>query len=361
MRFSLILLYSDTTTEYNRAPDCESPGVSLDTLRFCSFPRKIYTFKGKSSYKVRSAKYAVLFLLFATAIGLVIVSGEPKSYIKNFIWTSEKPRFSSVLNLEVDECERLSRQKFMLYGDLFVPRVPPLFKSFEIKRCELALVMAGSARTGSTLLTKIIHDSMDRLNRLNGVKYKSIGYWRLQRHLRQPPEKDLETMTNILDGVPNDTQVLILKSHEYDPEVFKLCKKTFVITSTKDVKQTMESIVAAGWLPNNCTKLRNKFNDQLQHFRCWQRHSRLRLVYEDFKTDKRITAMSILSKTAEMLKIPTETLLGQQSILFNFSSEYMHEEANPRIPGKKIDEIVDCRVEGFLDAEFSGTPSLHYL
>ena len=71
--------------------------------------------------------------------------------------------------------------------------------------------------------------------------------------------------------------------------------------------------------------------------------------------------MSILSKTAEMLKIPTETLMGQQSILFNFSSEYMHEEANPRIPGKKIDEIVDCRVEGFLDAEFSGTPSLHYL
>ena len=326
------------------------------------------------SLDVPRVTYVVSFLLFATAIGYVLVSGEVKSHmknlhynppmtvdIKNFKSTSEKPRFTSVLNLKVDECERLSRQGFMLYGDLFAPRVPPLFKNFEIQRCELALVMAGSARSGSTLLTKIIHDSMDRLNRLNGVKYKSIGYWRMQRHLRQPPEKDLETMTNILDGVPIDTQVLILKSHEYDPEVFKLCKKTFVITSTKDVKQTMESIVAAGWLPNNCTKLRNKFNDQLQHFRCWQRHSRLRLVYEDFKTDKRITAMSILSKTAEMLKIPTETLMGQQSILFNFSSEYMHEEANPRIPGKKIDEIVDCRVEGFLDAEFSGTPSLHYL
>ena len=39
----------------------------------------------------------------------------------------------------------------------------------------------------------------------------------------------------------------------------------------------------------------------------------------------------------------------------------MCEEANHWVPGKKIDEIVDCKVEGFLDAELSGTPSLHYI
>lgn len=98
--------------------------------------------------------------------------------------------------------------------------------------CDLAVVMAGSPRSGSTLLTKIIVDSVKRLSARFDVSYANLGYWRLDRHMLRPQQDDLANMTKMLARIQAGTQVVILKTHEYDPEVLKLCRKVLVITNS---------------------------------------------------------------------------------------------------------------------------------
>ena len=259
-------------------------------------------------------------------------------------------------SLSFDECDALARETFPSYQPVGGDSMG--HSEIKLPRCELAVVMAGSSRSGSTLLLKIITDCVKRLSEHLGVKWASIGYWRMHRHLRESPQKDLAEVTQALSRIHPDTQIVILKSHEYDPDLFKLCKETFVVTSTTDVGKAMKSYVAAGWSPNDCTYLRAMFHDQLRLHRCWQKHSRLRFHYRDFESDKRLTAVSIMTRIVELLKIPTDTYLRNIDMLFNFSSDYMREEANPNIPGQKSDNEVDCQVERFLEAEFSGKSTI---
>lgn len=276
-------------------------------------------------------------LIVCTCIPLVLLN-----------FRSQAPAF--VFEENFDECEALIREIF--------PSYEPIFGSHALWRmpeCDLAVVMAGSPRSGSTLLTKIIVDSVKRLSARFDVSYANLGYWRLDRHMLRPQQVDLANMTKMLTRIQAGTQVVILKTHEYDPEVLKLCRKVLVITSTTDVSKAMNSYVLAGWIPRTCDAARGMFYRQLKQHRCWQKHSRMRLVFKEFESDKRLTAISIMGKIVEMLNISTDAYLNSTGILFNFSSDYMHKEANPVIPGRRMKEDIKCKVEGSLVEEYSAT------
>ena len=245
--------------------------------------------------------------------------------------------------------DALDAYKYSPSSPLFDTQAIPFFKTFTTRRCELAVVVAGAPRTGSTLLTRITEDCLERLSKHLNVKYKSIGYWRYVRHIKGSPEEDMESMVKVLDSIEPDVQVLVLKSHEYDPEIFKLCQKTLVITSTKDTRQLLKSAIGAKWIrQNNCTQLRTFLQHVLHDHRCWQRYAQLRFHYNTYASAKRITAISIMTKLAEILNLAEATLIADDGPLSSFPVEYMQEDANPTIPGGKGKEVLlDCELEEF--------------
>ena len=83
------------------------------------------------------------------------------------------------------------------------------------------------------------------------------------------------------------------------------------------------------------------------------------LIRQIFPSYEPIFVISIMGKIVEMLNISTDAYLNSTGILFNFSSDYMHKEANPMIPGRRMKEDIKCKVEGSLDEQYSTTYRYH--
>ena len=52
------------------------------------------------------------------------------------------------------------------------------------------------------MLLKIITDCVNRVSEHLDVKWVSIGYWRMHRHLRESPQKDLFKENGAFDITP---------------------------------------------------------------------------------------------------------------------------------------------------------------
>ena len=229
--------------------------------------------------------------------------------------------------------------------------------NFPKPKCELVVLMAGTPRSGSTLLLKIIDDCLSRLHETFQINYFNYGYWRLDRHLRRAAEIDSRSTKENLKRIKNGTRVVVVKSHRYDPDVLSICDKALVITSTASVTKLMRSYVGAHWVASgNCSQLSSYFNaDVYPNHLCWQAISSLRLVYEDFSDDKRYAAVLILTKIAEMLSIEHAKYLEHVPSLFNFPRRYMALEANLKIPSSSNGILLNCKpaMDDFISKTFT--------
>jgi len=208
-------------------------------------------------------------------------------------------------------------------------------------RCGLMVVWAGSPRAGSTLMWGIGQEAIKHLD----VSYEEHGYWRFERHklsngqyhLGPPTNMDRETMLaskfrKTLMGIPPGTQVVSVKSHEFDSEIMQVCSKTLVVTTTRHPLSMLHSAVEAGFVPKPeklikeqgtvCSEYLGYLDIVFDYARCWKEHSSLHFTYEDFIVSKAATALVIMSTIAELLNLEVASI----------DASFMHinsEEADP--------------------------------
>jgi len=233
-----------------------------------------------------------------------------------------------------------------------------LFASGSLKRptCALALIIAGTPRSGSTLIQAIAKTTLNLLAVHSHITYADIGYWRFHRHIRKPPNSDLSTMRKVLGRVKNRTQVVLVKTHEYDPELLELCNQSLVVTSTREITDMMRSWVGAGWLRRNCTDLTVMLSKVTKNQRCWQRHAGVRFIYSDIESDKRFALIIMMSAVMSKLSIRASQSLPFERLFKDevFSSGFMDDEANPGIPSSRNGSFyITCETSRLLQHEFS--------
>ena len=233
-----------------------------------------------------------------------------------------------------------------------------LFASGSLKRptCDLALIIAGTPRSGSTVIYNIVKNALNLIAVHSNITYAGIGYWRFHRHTRQSPALDLSTMRKVLGRVKNSTQVVFVKSHQYDPELLELCNQSLVVTSTREIPDMMRSWVGADWLRNNCTDLTRMLSRVIQDHRCWQRHAGIRFIYSDIESEKRFALIILMSAVMNKLSMQASQSLPFERLFKDevLSSGFMDDEANLGIPSSRNGSShPTCEVSRFLQYEFS--------
>ena len=201
--------------------------------------------------------------------------------------------------------------------------------------CKLVVIVAGMPRTGSTLLIELVHDAVRQALSQSGLKVVNISYWRLDRHLGTKGGQAVNWRPTEL---PDDTDVIVTKTHEYDSEVLGLCERNLVILSSREPAAQVTS-VANAFLKTEDGRTCENFEWHLKKFeaqaRCWQEaaHFPLKFAYEDFSVSKVTTTISIATVIETILGIDRVDPDKETVLEFRFPKGFAEAEANPGIPG----------------------------
>ena len=208
--------------------------------------------------------------------------------------------------------------------------------------CELAVIDAGMPRTGSTLLSLLIDDAVKKVQEAFGwrLKIQKGGYWRLNRHMQDPKKK---YHLNIPDG----TDIVTIKSHEFDSELLTLCKQNLIILTRREPAAMLASGIIAfseafrEGQASNCDFLAHSIFYSVRRHACWQAHAQfpLRVAYEDFRKNKAPATTAIATEIATILDLgdgitssssssSSSSEDGGTHISFRFPADYRADEAN---------------------------------
>lgn len=200
--------------------------------------------------------------------------------------------------------------------------------------CKVAVIDAGLPRTGSTLLSLLVEDAMEQLTDVFGSgnyarRVVDLGYWRYDRH------REGSYSWSISD-IPEGTDIVTVKSHEYDSELARLCERSLVLLTSREPMAMAVSMRHAGWVNPNCDKIFSQILASEGRHRCWYRAANVPLVfeYEDVSRSKKAVVAAIASELAVALGIEDEA----KNIKFSFGQNYRQKEANPGISGLRSSE-----------------------
>lgn len=205
-------------------------------------------------------------------------------------------------------------------------------------QCKLVVIAAGSARCGSTTQLAYARDAL----RLLGVPTMT-QYWNIHLHFDVIPE-DQKTakgteLSQKLRIAANQKDLLVMKSHEYDPRLIRLCQHALVLTShrhpfekERSMKETFRN--NPNWnIPEAATPQR-----------CWVNSGSLDRVvkvvdqaYEGFKEDPVHSFLEVFVSVEEAVLqagIPTKRPKAIAKELWEVI-DHLSDEKNPHLPSSR--------------------------
>ena len=147
-------------------------------------------------------------------------------------------------------------------------------------QCRLAIIMAGVPRGGSTAQLRWLRTALHTL----GVTEAHHSYWNFHWH---DPTAHFPNGTRAYVAALNATvasfgndDVVLFKTHEYDPRLWSMCRQQVVFTTHRNPVDMMRSANRAGWFPphwQTASVFRHWSVQQL----CWAERSVEDTAYED--------------------------------------------------------------------------------
>jgi hypothetical protein len=150
--------------------------------------------------------------------------------------------------------------------DRVVQRHPPASRS----RCGLAVVIAGIVRSGSTLQQKLARDAVQRAGLHRGGQRPPAVYWSWHAHVRMGDAKAKEwaAQFNAWAAALTPQDAVVIKCHQWRPEIFGFCRRTVVLTTHRDVIDVAASAQRVGWAESP-QALRRLLAVSLRHHAQW--------------------------------------------------------------------------------------------
>lgn len=267
----------------------------------------------------------------------------------------------SLVDVEHSFCQQLGWESKL--GNLPLSSLraknPEIVRSIRpLKSCRLAIILGGMPRSGSTLQTTLICKLLRYIN----VTYVST-YYNHHLHVLNPSEmaqaaKTLMNQENVLESVSNET-VVVLKSHEFDPNLLSFCSKSIVVLSSRNLVDIAKSAIHASW----GTPKGEIFASWIDNYECWRRYAALDIAYEDFASSKNglerymLLLYSFLSEALHRSVSDHEV-----KEIFRLAKEFSMQDANQGIPGVRFSNIsIDLDEETLekMMKDHSATVQLH--
>uniref|UniRef100_A0A7S1THW3 Sulfotransferase domain-containing protein n=1 Tax=Compsopogon caeruleus TaxID=31354 RepID=A0A7S1THW3_9RHOD len=192
------------------------------------------------------------------------------------------------------------------------------------------MVTVGMPRAGSTLQMKMIFKLLGE--KFTEEKVKK-AYWDLFKHVVMEPKKmeaHIQFHHKFLSTLPEDV-VFVTKTHEYKPQLAKLCKRTVIVSIRRNLTETASSMLTAKWMGPQ--SLGSFLEASINRHRCWNRHEETidvdyaKLVQDPLTFMRRFVISSAID-------VP-------DSLVQNVVAQVAAEEANPDIPGGTALDITE--------------------
>ena len=185
------------------------------------------------------------------------------------------------------------------------------------RRCDFLIISAGFPRSSSTYQHVISSTAFEEHFSQN------LEYWKLKEHIG----KKLWTYDT---DIVVDKPIGVVKTHEYRPELLKLCNETLVLISYHDdINSYMNSICAAGW----SKKMENMVVEYISSYKeliWWSNSVESNNILYQSKHELQFEKKNASEKIFDFLQRHTD---GKYISLSNLV--YSDKEANKYIPGGK--------------------------
>lgn len=189
-------------------------------------------------------------------------------------------------------------------------------------QCRLGVVTVGMPRAGSTLQMKMIFRLL--IEKFGEERVKK-AYWDLFKHVEMDEDKMEKHITyhrKFLTSLAEE-DIFVTKTHEYKPQLTKLCRKTVIVSIRRDLKDTAQSMMRAQWMgPQTLAPF---LEASINRHRCWTQHAETIDVGYEKLTEDPLGFMRMFVR-ASGVDFDDDVV---RQVVTNVTSE----EANPDIPG----------------------------
>eukprot|EP00039_Didymoeca_costata_P022006 m.3393 g.3393 ORF g.3393 m.3393 type:complete len:428 (-) comp2762_c0_seq2:75-1358(-) len=192
--------------------------------------------------------------------------------------------------------------------------------SAPVGRCKLALIAAGMPRTGSTVTLRMLQKAGKILGLPN---FTPLRYWNM--HLRNTYIRRISNCSEMVDERNRQNEIInnltadsivVIKSHEFDETLLRLCKKHIVFLSTRDMGDVALSKYKLGWYTRSDSSLFDGMNTtemvqylastmygDIQEHECWKRESarNVNVQYDEIKGHCAFYMLRIVGAIAQAL------------------------------------------------------------
>jgi len=206
------------------------------------------------------------------------------------------------------------------------------------EQCRLGVVVAGLPRSGSSTQYNMTIEITRGL--FSDEEHFHSLYWDFHKHMRLKPkyvdQHLIRTQAKLLRMGEDD--VVVTKCHEYKPQLLRLCRKTVVLLSRRNLIESARSIIKANWLSGKrfeefsseeySARIRGFLEASINRYECWKQHSDLAIEVE-FE--------NISRESASFLKdyVMRAGINASPEIISLIAQYYGATEGNPSIPSTK--------------------------
>lgn len=219
------------------------------------------------------------------------------------------------------------------------------YTAFETtKKCSLALVAAGFPRSGSTLQMALLEAAGSMIV----DKSMITTHWNAHLHDPRCRPGNIELKDNLV--YCNELQstyaaqiiklknfaapsIILVKPHEFDTQILKLCQKRIILTTHRNLLDVAESAYMLKWI-GSLDGLFQLLDASIRDHECWKMAGAVDIPYELYSEDVEEYALRVLSIVAA--DYGTESHFSIRShALAAYVSKFIGRDANPKLPSTK--------------------------
>lgn len=164
--------------------------------------------------------------------------------------------------------------------------------------CRLIVIAAGAPRCGSTVQHEWIREALTVL----GLSPVVLPYWNWHIHAKIKDDGKANLTIKHLKG----TEIVITKTHEFDPRLFHMCQEQLVFTTHRNPLNMVRSAMSLGWVNNPYKYVKEVVRIQQQ----WAQFAFEDTSYEEIKNTPKIVYRRYVIALANKFSVSVPHMLN---------------------------------------------------